>query len=119
MDPIISFISQLLLGATVVIVGLEGIMSLLDRMGFLPSFLDKVYTSRDRRLTTMALQELGLVDKRPLIRQVVDYWRSEALATNIDPTLALRAIDLFYRQAARRRCGAIQESTSTILHRPC
>lgn len=92
MDTITQFINQFLFYITITIIGIESVMSLLDRLGLLPSFFEKIYISRDKRTITLTLQELGLAEKRSLIRQTIDYWRSETLVTNINAKAAL--IDL-------------------------
>lgn len=85
-------ISQVLFVITIVIIGVEGIFSLLDRIGFLPPFLARLYMSRDKRLVTMTLQETHLYEKKPLIKQAIDYWRLETLVTDIDASMALREL---------------------------
>jgi orotate phosphoribosyltransferase len=92
MDPITQFIERLLFSVMIVIIGIEGVFSLLDRFGFLPRFLEVAYLARERRLVTSTLEEMGLVDKKPLIRQSIDYWRAETLAAIFDAKSALEEL---------------------------
>lgn len=89
MDSVTQIIGQLLLNITILIIGIEGVMSLLDRLGFLPIFLERFYITRDKRTVMLTINELGLIDKKPILRQALEYWRSESLTTNIDTKTTL------------------------------
>lgn len=84
MNALTQIIEQILLGLSITIIGVEGVLSLLNRLGFLPNFIAKVYTKRDKQLVAMTLEESGIKEKTPIIRQAMDYWRTEALATSLD-----------------------------------
>ena len=58
MDSITQLIGRFLLDVTILIIGVEGVMSLLDRLGFLPTFLERFYLSRDKRTVSLTIQEL-------------------------------------------------------------
>lgn len=84
MDPITELIGRIILDITIIIIGVEGVLSILNRMGFLPPPIRRAYYLRDKEFIIDSLEELGISASKPIIRQAYDYWRTETFVTVIN-----------------------------------
>lgn len=86
---ILQSIDDLFLIIVIILLGLESVLNVLDRIGFLPRSVEKRYAAREKRLILSTLDEVGLVSRRPMIRQLTDYWdiRDATSTLNIESDL--------------------------------